>query len=218
MSEYTVRKMGWKSLWLLLLMTAVVLLLALPGIADARSSTKTFEYGADVTLYERYSSRNYGSGSTCYVSGSRSSSRERSTLLYWNVNSLPKNSTITKVTIYLQVQNGSADSFYVYGLKRTWEESEATWVWATNRTRWAGGGASGSSDRSSYRAGLLRARYPGTATIELDPDLVQYWLDYPARNYGVIIANRSAIGGIGFYCSEATQRTQRPRLVVEYRY
>lgn len=217
MAEYEERHFGWRSHLLLLFVIAVALILLLPDVAGAQSSTKTFQYGTDVTLDEYHSRYNYGSSSKCYLDGAGKSGRERSTLLSWNISTLPKSSTITKATIHLRVNNPSKHIFYVNGLRKKWVESQATWEQARVRSPWATEGAKGSADRYSRRAGTLYAKQTGTAMIKLDPDLVQGWLNYPTRNYGVIIANTAATDGLIFFCSETTQKTQRPKLVIEYR-
>lgn len=213
MFENSSKQFRFKGLWLLLTVVMVALLLLLPDIAGA--IVKQLQSSADVTLDESNSSRNFGSSAECYVGGSGSSRREKSTILAWDLRSIA-GKKITKATIHLQVTNSSKDTFYVYGLKKPWKESEATWLRATKTTRWAADGASGSSDRQSSYDGRLIAVKTGTAKIALDPDLVQTWVDNSSKNYGVIIANRKATDDLGFYCSETTRQTLRPKLEVVY--
>lgn len=215
MIENSRKRFRLKGIWLLLLVVMITLLLLIPDIAGA--AVKAFRNSADVTLDEQYSSRNFGSSANCAVGGSGYSGRELSTLLAWNISSIPRYSEITKATIHLQVNNPSKDIFYVYSVKKPWKEYEATWVLATKRSRWASSGASGYSDRQSIYDGRLIAKKTGTARIALDPDLVQEWLDRPTKNYGVIIANGKATDQLGFYCYETTRTTLRPKLEVIYR-
>lgn len=219
MNQFKEVQLQWKSVWLLLIM-AIIILILLPGSAGAAAAkSATFQYSSDVTLEASNYNRNYGSSTKCYVDGTYGGGGERSTLLSWNISSLPKNSTITKATLFLRVDDPSRDTFNVYGLRKKWIESEATWQRASNKLFWTSAGASSSSDRDTYSSGTLYARKAGTAKIELDRDLVAGWLRRPQANYGMIIASARRTSGdrIGFYCSEATQSTQRPKLVVEYR-
>jgi hypothetical protein len=221
MTENKEKHVERKSLWLMLLAVIVTLLLLLPGIAGAASKEKSFQASADVTLEAQNSGRNYGSSANCFVNGANG--RKDSTLLMWNISSLPRNSKIAKATIHLRVNNPSKHTYFVYGLKKDWEESEATWQRASRTVAWASPGASSTSsrsgDRDSAEAGKLIAKKSGTAKIVIDVALVQDWLDGSRRNYGVIIAEgrSSATDDLAFFCSETTQQTQRPKLVIEYR-
>jgi hypothetical protein len=215
MIENSSKRFRLRGLSLLLFMVMVALLLLLPDIASA--VVKPFQNSADVTLSERYSSRNYGTSSLCTVAGSKNSGRELSTLLSWYIGSIPSGREITKATIHLQITNPSKDTFYVYALNKPWREYEATWVLATKKTRWSKEGASGLSDRQSSYVGRLLAKKTGTARIALDPDLVQEWVKRPTKNYGVIIANSKSTDDLGFYCYETTRTTYRPKLEVVYR-
>jgi hypothetical protein len=206
------------SLWLPLILVSIVLALLMPAIAGA-AMTKTFSYALDATLESRYSNYNFGYEPICYVDGMRGSGGERTTLLYFNISSLPRYSEVLEATIYLRINDPSKDTFYAYALKKDWVESEATWTQASDYDDWYGGGASSLYDRYADGAGTLYAPYTGTAKIYLDPDAVERWLRSPQYNFGVVIASSSRYSSdrIGFYSSDASQSSQRPKLVIEYR-
>jgi hypothetical protein len=218
MKQISEKKLSFKGLWLMIIMVSIVLVLLLPGVAGA-AMTKEFSNALDATLESRYSNYNYGYESVCYVDGTRGSGGERNTVMYWNISSLPRSSKVLEATIYLRITDPSKDTFYVYALKKEWDESKTTWWQASDIDDWDGGGASSSYDRNTNSAGTLYAWSAGTAKIDLDPDLVEDWLSYPQNNYGVVITsrNRNSSDSIGFYSSDASQSTQRPKLVIEYR-
>jgi hypothetical protein len=198
----------------------VILLLALAGSIGA-AMEKKFSYGANVTLAASNRFRNlgdYGDYDECHISGARSNGGERSTLLMWNISSLPRNSRITRATIELWIKNNSDDTFYVYGLRKRWTENEATWLKASKSTPWSKAGASGYLDRDEDLAGYIREPSTGLVRINLDTDLVQKWLYNSQKNYGVIITAASAFDDddLSFDCSETSQSTLRPGLVIEF--
>jgi len=185
------------------------------------SETMVFQYSgnnslaSDVTLEQASKSQKHGSKPMCYVDGDDNGGNDRNALLFWDVSAIPDDSTITKATIQLYVTDKSGESYNVYGVKRRWDESAATWNRASNNVSWANGGANGSGDRGKS-VGTLGSKNTGTAQINLSPALVQDWVDGDQANYGVLIANPTATDGIDFYCSETSQKSRRPKLVIEY--
>jgi hypothetical protein len=183
--------------------------------------TVTFRYSGnsmlvnDVTLEQESSNQNFGKQSICYVDGDDNGGYERNTLLFWDISSIPQGSRITKATIQLTVIDVSADAYYVYSARKPWRANTATWNQAGSSNFWSNGGATGPADRGSV-VGKLSARNEGKAQINLQSSLVQDWVDGKRANYGVLIASSTAFDGIDFYCSEASKKSVRPQLVVEY--
>jgi hypothetical protein len=199
------------SYWKLILpFLIVVLFLGLAASAGA-DFEKKFQFSTDATIMAQNRYENYGNSSLC------SAGSNRSTLLMWNISSLPNYSQITAATIHLQVKYDFEDIFYVYGLRKRWVENEVSWEKSSRSTWWSKSGASGYSDRDVDYAGYLLADDGGKVRITLDSDLVQKWFDYPTLNYGVIIAARpNAKDDLIFYCSETTDADARPKLVVKF--
>lgn len=213
-TEQKRKSLYWKLFFMLLLVLPMLMLISNVSYA----LEKTFQYSADVTIVERNRNGTFGKSDICQVSGSRSSAGERSTLMMWNISSLPKNSRITGATINLHITNNSADTFYVYGLRKRWAEYEATWEKASKSTWWSKPGASGYSDRHDDPAGYLLAKSGSVASIRLDPDLVQDWLEDSQGNYGIVIAAARVYDDddVSFYCSESTRSSYRPELIIKY--
>lgn len=188
----------------------------------AVTKTATFQYSGtageafDVTLEQAHRDQNFVKNSRCYVDGDDNGGYERNTLLFWDVSSIPYGSKVTKATVQLTVFNESADRYYVYDVKRNWHPYMATWDEAADNRPWSRGGATGSSDLGGV-VGTLNAFNTGTATINLDPAVVQKWVNgHVVDNEGLLIANSQADDGIDFYCMESTSQSRRPKLIVEY--
>jgi alkaline phosphatase D len=107
----------------------------------------------------------------------------------------------------------------VYALKRPFTENETTWNRASGAVLWTTPGAKSDLDRDTIRVGTLSAPSTGKATVALNAAglaAVQGWVDNPAVNYGLIIADEAAIDGIDFHCRETTTKANRPQLTISY--
>lgn len=119
----------------------------------------------------------------------------------------------------VDVLDPSSGRFTLFEIKRTWVEGQATWkVYATGKN-WQLAGARGATDRGGAALGSLSAAQTGVATLVLKAEgiaLVQAWLDSPARNQGLILANASVSDDLAFASSEAAVDASHPRLTIRY--
>nr|WP_255216100.1 DNRLRE domain-containing protein [Pseudenhygromyxa sp. WMMC2535] len=156
-----------------------------------------------------------GSVVTCQVDGDAGS--EKWQALRWDVSAIPSGSVIDEVTVTVEVTNKTGSSgYYAYPLSRAWSEANATWNHYDSALAWQVAGASGALDRESTPVALWAPEVTGTHTLSLNPDLVQTWLDFPALNYGILLANEDNTNGLDFHSGEATTASERPKLTVVY--
>jgi hypothetical protein len=92
-----------------------------PVTASFQDGVDGYSGTRDTRLLANSSNTNYGSSTRLDVDGSP----DESTLLYWDVTSIPLGSTIESVDITVNVTNKSGDDYEFYELQRAWVESEA---------------------------------------------------------------------------------------------
>jgi hypothetical protein len=214
-------RQSWPNRYSVTIMTAlfvaltIVVLIGLSGTAaaDTRNLTST----ADTQIVENSSTANYGGATTLKVDGDNpdGSGKDVSSLLRWDLSSVPAGSKVDSASVTVNVTNSSSQTYQVYDLKRPWVGSAATWQQYASGSTWEVAGAKGSLDRGS-QVGSLSATTTGTRSFTLSPALVQRWLDNPASNQGIIIANATNTDGIDFYSREADDASFRPSLNVNY--
>jgi|GEM_PF-1059540 len=175
----------------------------------------------DCYISQNSASSNYGDSTTLYVDGDDpgGSGRDLTTLIRWNVSSIPANATVTAASITIRVTNKSSNSYPIYALNRSFSESSATWNLASTGTSWATSGAMGVADRDSTAMGSLAGSSTGTLTATLNATgiaEVQNWINDPAQNYGIAIASASNTDGLDFRSSEYGTASYRPALNVTY--
>lgn len=106
----------------------------------------------------------------------------------------------------------------LYPLRRGWDEATVNWLQAGSGVSWQRPGAGGSLDRREdiLARGTLDAN--ANSWIEMDvTSIVQYWMEQPGENYGVLIEGIEQ-GGVGFVLrsSEHAWQPHRPQLVITY--
>ncbi len=148
------------------------------------------------------------------------SGKDLSVLLRWDIaGAIPAGSKVKDVRVSVDVLDPSSGRFTLFEMKRPWVESQATWKVSATGKYWQLAGARGVLDRGATVLGSLSAAQTGVTTIELKPEgvaLVQTWLDSPARNQGLILANSSQSDGLAFASSEAAADASHPRLTIWY--
>jgi PKD repeat protein len=125
-------------------------------------------------------------------------------LIRWDLTNLPSPSFVVDARIRVRLTNGSVDAFHLYGLPEPWEDAEPT----------------DASRRGIIPLGVLTAPESGTHYIELTDaglQVVQFWLDRPDRNFGLVLAPAGqGTDGIELASSEAASADIRPALEIEY--
>jgi hypothetical protein len=170
----------------------------------------------DTKLLSDSPSRNYGSDTTLEADGSP----HRSTLLYWDLISIPPQSIIQSVDITVNVSNKSEDSYEFYELKHPWIEGEATWNEFSSGQSWHVAGADDFEDRGPAVLGAIADTSEGLSTISLDSTgiaVVESWVNNPASNHGFIILDYTSTNdGLIFSSRENRTISKRPKLTVTY--
>jgi ribosomal protein L35AE/L33A len=206
----------------LLFAVLLILLSSLTSAFAASTVTVSLQSGVsgyngarDTKLLSGMPTTNYGIADELELDGSP----DASTLLYWDLASIPSGSIIQSVGITVEVTNSSSDSYELYELLRPWVEGEATWSQYASGQSWQVAGADGSGDRGSTVLGAMTAASTGLLTISLNGSgvaMVQ-WVNNPSSNHGVIILDYvNASNGLDFSSREAATIANRPKLTVTY--
>jgi len=141
-------------------------------------------------------------------------------LFRWDVSAIPPGSRVLSAEVVLYVTGTTGgDAYRLYEMRRPWSESEATWKTASAGHGWQGAGARGGADRGAVPLGSIVAPERGERTILLNDAgvaAVQSWVNAPAANFGVIIAESSKRNGLDFSSRESSHPDRRPKLTVTY--
>ncbi len=120
---------------------------------------------------------------------------ERSALMRWDVSSIAS-STVTSVYLEIDVSNPTNTTGYdIYNLKKSWDETVATWRKATSTEDWDTYGAKGPGDRDGTSLGVLAPTAGGIYEVPLNDhgqSAVESWLASPTDNKGLIVAGKTS--------------------------
>ena len=171
---------------------------------------------ADASILENAPTTNYGGAATLGADGDRpsGSGKDRYGLLRWDLGGIAPGTKISSASVTLSVTNSSTQTYEAYALNRAWVESEVTWSRYAAGKPWEVAGAKGSLDREATATGKVTPSATGELTFALPAALVQRWVDDPATNRGIIVANATNPDEFEFYSRESATSSQRPRLNV----
>lgn len=179
------------------------------------SPTTSYSGTTDTWLNTSSKNQNNGTAATVNVRGNAANYA----LLRWNTSTIPANAVVLSAEIVLNVTDGSSAAYSIYELKRTWNETQATWNIAQTGTNWQTAGALGANDRAT----TVLATTPsgtGSKTIALNTAgvaTVQKWINNSANNFGVTFQGTSSMTDLFRFSSRSTTtKTQRPKLTVRY--
>src|SRR5919107_3771462 len=194
--------------------------LTISGVFAATASaaeTTSLTSSADAQIVENAPAKNYGAATSLGVNGNypSGSGRDEFALLKWDLSGIAPRTQVNSASVTLNVTTASPQSYQAYVLKRPWVESAVTWNVYSGGTPWQVAGAKGSLDREATVAGSITPSAKGKNTLALPPAVVQGWVDNPATNQGIIIANSSSTRGFTFDSREATDPTRRPQLTLD---
>ena len=186
---------------------------------DGVSPTSSYAGTKDTYIAETNPNAEFGTATTLKVDGDAGSGKDLSTLLMWDVSSIPSGSTVQTATITIYVTNKSAQPYQVYELKRNWVETQANWNFYASGSKWSTSGAKGSLDRGSTVLGTVSASALGSYTLTLNSSgiaLVQSWVNSPSANRGIIITSMTSSDDVVFSARNVSTRANRPKLTVTY--
>ena len=193
--------------------------LTISGVIAATVSateTRSLTSSADTQIVENAPTKNYGAATSLGVNENDQSSigKDKFALVKWDLSGIAPRTQINSAMITLNVTNSSTETYQAYVLMKPWVESEATWNVYSSGEPWEVAGAKGSLDKEATVAGSITPSSKGNSTMTLPLAVVQGWVDNPATNQGIIIANPSSTRGFNFNSREDTDPTQRPQLIL----
>jgi hypothetical protein len=190
------------------------------------ASEDTYLSANDVTF-------NNGGNTELHVNGMTDTNR-RTTLMKWDLSSIPSGATIQTVSLALNVTDASPLVFNLYNMRRSWVEGTSSRAASTNSANWntydgatswgTVGAANTSSDRydtNLWAADTSTFASTGSKTVSLNSNgisVVQGWLSTPANNFGLIFQNYTGTtnNAVYFSSSENTTEANRPKMNINY--
>jgi hypothetical protein len=182
--------------------------------------TASYAGTRDTYISEVDLSGTFGTWSRLRADGDAGAGKDISTLLKWDVSSIPAGSLVLAARITLNVTNRSNHSYQLYELKRPWVEGETSWNLSSSGSRWSVPGAGGSLDRGSVVLGTVNASALGSYSLTLNSSgvaLVQSWVATPSTNQGLIITSMTSSDDLVFESRSTGTKANRPMLTVTYR-
>ncbi len=193
--------------------------IATESFQNGVSPSSSYSGTTDAYLSEDSPATNFGSSTEILADGDDPSGtgRDLVSLLRWDVSSIPAGSVVQSVSLQLDIFNATGTGYGIFSLERDWNENEATWNQASSGMSWASPGASGGSDRGSASLGTVTGG--GLQSFVLNPDgvaRVQQWINDPATNFGLILADSASTDGMDARSSEYGTAASRPKLTIVY--
>ncbi|PKO13235.1 MAG: hypothetical protein CVU39_20265 [Chloroflexi bacterium HGW-Chloroflexi-10] len=202
-------------------------------VSNTVCSTANLTATEDTYLSANDVAFNNGGRTELHVDATTGTSR-RTTLMKWDLSSIPANATVSAATLSLYVSDASPLTFNLYNMRRSWVEGTSNRTDSTNSANWntydgsnswgAVGVADISTDRydtNLWNASTISFSSTGGKTVALNNAgvaVVQGWINESASNYGLTMLNHSGTtsNALFFSSSEATTAANRPTLNVTY--
>ena len=184
----------------------------------ATDTTESIVSAADTRIVEDTPITNYGRATTVGIDGDDpdGTGKDKSGLLRWDLSNVPAGSKINSASVTVNVTDASVNTYQAYALKRAWTEAAATWNLYAAGSPWEVAGAKGSLDREATVAATISPSATGKQTFAISPEVVQRWVNDPASNQGLVIANATNKDGFAFNSRNVADATKRPKLNVNY--
>jgi cysteine-rich repeat protein len=187
---------------------------------------------ADTYLSANDVTYNNGGNTALHADGTTDTNR-RTTLLKWDLSSIPSDATVSSASLSLYVEDASPLAFNLYNMRRAWVEGTGNRAASTTSANWntydgsnswgTVGAANTGSDRydtNLWGATTSSFSSTGSKTEALNANgvgVVQGWINGSANN-GLIIQNYSgSTNNAAFFTSrEGSTTANRPTLNISY--
>lgn len=190
-----------------------------PATPTATPQPTAQEFAAiqDTYLDQWSPTRNYGGTAElrCY------SNAIQKPLVKFDLSALPPQARVISAMLHLHTSTtapSTGATIAAHRLRRSWQESSATWQLATTDVPWTVPGAG--SPTEDYDAAVLSSLLVNAANREYVWDVseaVRQWVEQGEPNAGLILIGQPGANvGYSFLSSEAKETAYRPRLVVSY--
>lgn len=180
--------------------------------------------GWDTFIDSGNTTTNYGTGATIGVGDRVVNTDVYRTLIKFDLNEIPKNSTITSATLSLWVsadQSNNARTFRAYRQKKAWREGRATWAQYALVSNWTTAGGFDAADCEQTDIGTASLGSGEVAGTEIQFSLtaskVEEWVNDTFANNGLLIKADTEVNDCyDFHSSSSATSGYRPKLVVVY--
>ena len=189
--------------------------------------TRVFQDGVDgytgtrdTMICEKEPNRVFGREDKLEVDGEQEDSERVTSLLRWDLSSIPRESQVRAVSLTIHVEESSEwNAYRLYPAMRPWSE-ESTWLVSSPGRPWGKPGALSTTDRAAkVTLGTLAPANKGPLTVILNEaglTVVQAWIRNPARNHGLMIVNDRDTDNFKLYSRERKNSHERPKLKVSF--
>lgn len=196
-------------------------------------TTYTFQDGVDgysgtkdLTIKSGGPTTNYDSDTVIKADNTGCDGGICSGLMYFDISSIGSCTTVSSASVTVNITNATADRYGVYGLRRNWGETTATWETYDGTNSWTTAGARDTTN-DRYSTDLMNGNAndgwgsgtTGVKTYDFDADGIQ-WLqdiiDGNITNYGFIVDENDAADDDSVQWSTRADATisNRPKLSI----
>lgn len=171
------------------------------------------DMAADASIRAASPASNYGISTALTVSGDG----ETRSLLRLSLDGIPAGSSISQATLRLYATSGAGEAVMVrvYGLRRPWEEGEATWRLPVTGSEWGEDGADDPEIDRDVAAIASTTVSGGGSRYEWDlTNLVNAWSKEGRDNHGLLLVGSGA--AMQSYSFSSREGTHPPELSVRY--
>ena len=189
---------------------------------DTRSTVISADDIVDTYLRMTAPSFNYGASDRMCVDATD----DRKVLLRIDVSTIPAGAQVVAASLHLwtglAASDGSADTFSAYPMLESWDEGNANAAPATASyseraagTAWTAAGAGIGSRAGDAMGSFVPVAVDSELRIDLDPAVIQSWIEDEESNLGIAIVTASDDGAC-FDSTEFATAGKHPSLVVHW--